>query len=313
MGTAGMTSLPYDARRQGSVLSSVAARGSRLLQAARTQLWYKALDAVVTAPVRPRASFGASLRLLLDPRQAHYDRVGALVGAAERLLPGTSRRLARALLRPEALPLNAGRAELLAYGSGGTVFLLALGDERWVLKIYRRSLGMQGKRLTAIAREFQEKAATVARWYDEGPDPLVAPVHFLIAHSPLRRAPALASLQRYLPGPHRDLFTGISDDELRQLGRRDPEFWRQLRHFVQVSLRVYANEGRCLDFVGTGNVIVVPAGDRQRIVILDYGIFDRDLLARAPKTSARLEERLVRLHALEALLSEAGRPEGYNG
>ena len=107
MGTAGMTSLPYDARRQGSVLSSVAARGSRLLQAARTQLWYKALDAVVTAPVRPRASFGASLRLLLDPRQAHYDRVGALVGAAERLLPGTSRRLARALLRP-ALPLNAG-------------------------------------------------------------------------------------------------------------------------------------------------------------------------------------------------------------
>lgn len=308
-----MTSLPYDARRQGGPLAPVVARGKRLLQAARTQLWYKALDAVVTAPVRPHTSFGAALRLLVDPRQAHYDRVGALVGAAEHLLPGTSKRLARVLLRPEALPLSAGRAELLAYGSGGTVFLLALGDERWVLKIYRRSLGLHGARLAAIAGEFQEKVATVSGWYDQGTDRLVLPVNFLLVHSPLRRAPALASLQRYLPGPHRDLLTGISDDELRQMGQRDPAFWRQLRHFVDTTLRVYAEEGRCLDFVGTGNVVVVPAEGQQRIVILDYGVFDQDLLARAPKTLARLEERMGRLHALEALVSEAGRPGGDEG
>ncbi len=307
-----MTSLPYDARRQGGPLAPVVARGSRLLQAARTQLWYKALDAVVTAPVRPRASLGASLRLLVDPRLAHYDRVGALVGAADHLLPGTSQRLARLLLRPDALPLNAGRAELLAYGSGGTVFLLAQGDEPWVLKIYRRSLGLQGWRLAAIAREFQEKAATVSRWYDEGPDQLVAPVHFLLAHSPLRRAPALASLQRYLPGPHRDLLTGFSDDELRRLGQDDPAFRRQLRHFVQTTLRIYAEEGRCLDFVGRGNVAVIPAGGRQRIVILDYGIFTRELLARSPKTLAQVEQRLERLRALETLFA-AGWPEGQNG
>lgn len=305
-----MTSVLYEARRWSSFLSPAAAAGSRLLQAARTQLWYKALDAIVTAPARPRTSLGAALRLLLDPRQAHYDRVGALASAADHLLPRASRRLARALLQPEALPFPEGQVELLAYGSGGTAFLLTQGERRWVLKIYRRSLGLNGPGLAAMAREFQQKVATVSRWYDGDAVQLVAPVDFLLVHSPLRRVPALASLQRYLPLPHRDLLAGFSGGELLALAQQEPNFRRQLVHFVHTTLRVYQEQGRCLDFVGAGNVLVVEDKGQHRIVILDYGIFDRDVLARRPRRAGRVEERLQQLRALQTALAGAGLWEG---
>jgi hypothetical protein len=308
MGTSGMTSVPIAARRRpGGPLAPVAARGRRVWQSARTQVWYKTLDAVVTAPARPRGTLRAALRLLLDPQQANYDRVGALVHAADHLLPGIAQRLSRTLLQPDALPLATDSAALLAYGSGGTLFLLAQGEARWVLKIYRRSLGLPGPQLQALGREFKQKVAAVSAWYDEKHRPLVAPVSFVLVHGPLRRVPALASLQPYLSPPHRDLVADFTDDELVHLGQQEPDFRRQLRHFVYTTLRVYEEQGRCLDFVGAGNVVVVQAGGEHRIVVLDYGIFDREtLVRRAPKTLALVEDRMRRLRGLQAALAADG-------
>jgi hypothetical protein len=307
-----MTSLPYEAPRQARPQAAGGGRVARLWQAARTQIWYKALDAVVTVPARPRGTLGEALRRVVDPRRSNYDRVAALVSAADHLRPGAAARLGRKLMQPDALPLAVGSGELLAYGSGGTVYLLAVGRERWVLKTYRRSLGLRGKALDAIAREFQQKLTTVLAWY--GPDAgLVMPVHFLLLHSPLRRVAALASLQRYLPPPHRDLFADFSDDELLGLGQRHPDFMRQLHHFVHTTLRVYAEEARFLDVVGAGNVLVVPDRDTYRLVILDYGIFDLNALSgSAPKTLARIQERVERLRGLQAALLAVEQPEGID-
>lgn len=279
---------------------------ARFLAALRSQIWYKALDAIVTAPTRPASSLGADLQAALRPRQANYDRVGALVAAVDHLLPGAAERAGRLLLRPEALGLRYDRCELLAYGSGGTVFLLTSATGQTVLKIYRRSLGLREPELTALAAEFRGKYDTVSAWYNSDRFRLVLPSSFAILHSPLRRVPALASLQRYIAPPHRDLFTAFGRGDLALLASVDEQFGQQLTHFVASTLRVYEEAARCLDFVGAENVIVVPGEAGNQLLIHDYGVFDlRDLAQRSPATVARVEERIGWLYALQPLLPRA--------
>lgn len=289
-----MTATPTDLAGQ---------RTASLLAALRSHFWYKALDAVVTAPTRPASSLSAELQAALKPRQANYNRIGALVAALDHLLPGAAERAGRLLLQPDALALRYERCELLAYGSGGTLFLLSNGGEQTVLKIYRRSLGQRGPELAALAAEFRRKYEVILAWYRNDSFNLVLPSSFAILHSPLRRVPALASLQRYIAPPHRDLFTDFGQDDLAMLAAVDAHFGRQLSHFVAATLRVYDEEARCLDFVGAGNVLVVPGPAGNGLLIHDYGLFDLSSLARqAPATVARVEARIDWLRALQPQL-----------
>src|SRR5690606_5275751 len=49
---------------------------------------YKALDALLTAPLQPPRSTGEALRLALSPGQAKYERLAAAVQAVSGLWPG---------------------------------------------------------------------------------------------------------------------------------------------------------------------------------------------------------------------------------
>src|SRR5690606_839090 len=102
---------------------------------------YKALDALLTAPLQPPRSTGEALRLALSPGQAKYERLAAAVQAVSGLWPGGTTRLSRALLRTAGLPMRHEDLTLLGYGSGATVFAFTSGGKRWVLKVYRRSIG----------------------------------------------------------------------------------------------------------------------------------------------------------------------------
>jgi hypothetical protein len=287
-------------------------QAARLLAELRTQVWYKALDAVVTAPARPASTLAATLRSVFSFGEANYDRVGALVTVVDHLLPGAARRLGGLLLQPNALSLRFDRCELLAYGSGGTVFLLTRGREQRTLKIYRRSLGLPVVRIALLAAEFRQKCALVSAWYNDGEVQLVVPSQFLVLHSPLRRAPALASVQRYIPWPHRDLFADFSAEEILGLAAEDAAFAHQLAHFVAITLRLYEEEERCLDFVGDENVLVVPAAGGHQLLIHDYGVFDLATLAHdAPATLAQVEERMAWLRALQPLLASVAPGETH--
>jgi hypothetical protein len=285
----------------------VGSRAARVLTKLRSQIWYKALDAVVTAPTRPKDSLGKALRAVLDLQQANYDRVGALMTALDHLLPGVARRFSQALLQPEALALRYERCEPLAFGSGGTVYLLTNGPEQTALKIYRRSLGAPVSQLSELIAEFCTKYDTVLSWYTTRTVHLVVPSCFVILHNPLRRVPALASIQRYIAPPHHDLFTAFGHDDLALLASVDQQFAQQLEHFIGTTVRVYEEEARCLDCVGAENVLVVPTDGKIRLLIHDYGVFDLSTLAQlSPATLIQLEERIAWLRALQTRLAAVG-------
>lgn len=276
-------------------------RNGGRLAALRTQVLYKALDAVLTTPLRPPAPLGEALRA----GTAHYARVGALVGLLDRLRPGLAQALSRALMRTGQLPLAHQQVELLGYGSGATAYLVEHEAGRAVLKVYRRSLGQPPIGLARIAQEFQTKYKTVAGWYN-GRHDLVPPAVVLILAGPLAGLSAVALLQPYVAGPRRDLFLDFSDDELCALFGREPTLRDEFLAFAGRTLRVYRQEGRCVDFVGRENVVVV-GDDRPRLRVLDNGIFNLAALAEsAPGTAALVTQRLSRLQQLQSRVEGDG-------
>jgi hypothetical protein len=273
----------------------------------RSRLWYKGLDAVLTAPLRPGRSLGRELGGAFSPVSSHYDRVGAAVHALDRLFPGAAGGLsARLLGSGEMLPLAFDSIRLLGYGSGATAFLLRRGEERLVLKVYRRSLGRPPRQLARVAAELAAKVRTVAGWYGR-PYGLPLPGHHLILRGPLRDAAAVALVQPFVAGEKRDLFQDATDDELLSLAAADPDFGRRLAFFAARTAEIARQEDRCLDFIGRHNVALARQGDGWALRVLDYGALDlKTLPARSPKVAAQVAGRLARLQRLAERLEPAG-------
>lgn len=260
---------------------------------------YKMLDAIATTPLREG---DASLRE--RSRTSNYERVAALVQACERLAPGVAQQWSQRLFSGGALPLPGGRGALYAFGSGATVFRIA-GAGSQVLKVYRRTLGLNRQKLLNYANYLRGKYNTVRSWYGAGPDAAyILPSSYLILHAPLLNAPAVGSVQPFVSREMHDLFLDFSDDALFAMMGRDPGFAGQLRFFSDKTLQVAAQEGRCLDFVGRDNVSVLQKGSGAwQLAILDFGIFD--LSKKRTEAPAAHEQVMQRLARLETLLHAA--------
>lgn len=270
---------------------------------------YKALDAVLTAPLRPRRRWTQWVGTIVSPRSMAYDRVGAIVGLADHILPGTGRRAAALLTRTDRLPLAASRVELLGYGSGATVFLLATARGPLVLKAYRRSIGRRRSGLVALAREFRGKFATVSSWY-RGRE-VVVPSRYAVLHGPLLGRPAVACLQPAIEGETRELLGELPDGELQRLMRESPGFREDLEFFAARTLEVWEREGRCADVLGEGNLLIVGKGESAGVRLLDCGIFDLGAArARSPAVLDRLTVSIERLRSLGRSAAAAARPRG---
>jgi len=259
---------------------------------------YKALDALLTAPLRPRLGLSGNFRRLLRPRLSQYERLAALVNLLDGLLPGLASRLSAALYRPGRLPFPAQGLRLFSFGSGSTVFLLEGRERPLILKFYRRSLGKNGPQLRALARHFRLKYERIAGWY-RSPYALVPDTAYLILQGPLLAKPAVAALQAYIPGEKKDFFRDFTDDELLALLQGEA-FRAQFLFFAGRTLQEWQEHGRCFDFVGRDNLMVVRDGGGPRLAVIDFGLFEREGLRRtAPGTLAQVEaclERLARLY-----------------
>ncbi len=270
------------------------------------RLLYKALDAVMTASLRPRRPAGECLRGLLSPRSPRSTRVASLVQLVDAMLPGAASAASRRLLRPGRLPF-AAEAELLASGSGSTVLLLRADPPSLVVKAYRRTVGSGPDELARLALGYRGKFETVSSWYRED-GRLVVPGSFLVLHGPLLARPAVACVQPYLEGEKRDLFEDFDDSELARLIASGDRLGRQIRFFARRTLEVRAACGLCVDLLGAGNVTVTGVGESRALRLIDYGIFDLGAVKdRSPAVSARIERRLGRL---ESLLETSSRVAG---
>jgi hypothetical protein len=268
------------------------------LESVRSRIVLKALDALMTAPLRARRSLRSDCQRMLDPRCPNYERTACLAGLVDRIIPGFSARLSQTLIRPARLPLVATQVELLGFGSGATVLLLNTPVGPRVLKIYRRSLGRSPKSLLELAKAFRRKHQIISRWYNREFD-LVLPTDFLVLHGPLLSFPAVAALQPYIPETKKDLFRDFDPPELLEVLRSDPQLGRQFAFFARQAIQLHAQLGLAPDFLGRGNVAVVMAGSSQNLRIMDYGIFDLQLIRKqSPATASQIEDCFQRLKSV---------------
>jgi hypothetical protein len=265
----------------------------------------RALDAAITAPLRPKISFVDHVKFLLNRKSGNFDRVPSIVNVIDKIIPGFSIYLSRSLCSSILLPFGNTSIELLNYGSGATVFLLQAGDERKVLKIYRRSLGKRLDGMLAVAAEFNGKYKFLTSCYNRGFD-LVTMSDFLIVNGPVLGSPAAAILQPYIYGKKRDIFTEFSDDELISLMRKHDHLRKQFITFVEQTVEVFSKGEVCFDVLGAYNLMLVEHCGDLRLVVVDNGIFDLAAIRkRSPAVFSRLEERIARMKDLLRKITSA--------
>ncbi len=271
---------------------------STLGETARRRLLYKPLDAVVTASLRPRRGFAASLRSMLTPRSSNYDRMGSLINLLDAMVPGTARRATELVCRRMDPPFDAERIELLAYGSGTTVFLAEGSSGSRVLKIYRKSLGASARRLPGLVEEFRQRYDVIRSWYDGLPG-LVWPGEFIVLRGPILGRPAVACVQDYIDDETTDFFRGFSNGELAAVLGGSRVLRRQFLLFAERTLDIYRSQRCCPDFLGENNLSIVGSGGDRRLCLIDYGMFDLAATdGRTPETLDRIEGGLERIRTL---------------
>ena len=275
----------------------------------RSNWLYTALDALLTAPLNSGETTRERIRLILQPRSSNYRRVSALSNLLDHVTPGgASRRLASALLDVRHLPLEVASVEVLAHGSGSTVFLLHTGSGRKVLKVLRRSLGRPAREAVEVARDFQRKHARLRAVFNQA-DPIVVPSAFLVLHGPLLGVVAAAVLQPYVEGKKQDIFLDYSVNEAIELLRRNSQLRAQWMHFSQRFLESMDETGICFDLVGRENLMLVEHEGKLDLKIADNGVFDVDALrTHSPARHAQLQAHVLRLREITEGAARQSRP-----
>lgn len=264
----------------------------------RSRYVYKALDAAMTASLRPRRRLAANLRALVSPRTGNYNRIASLVNTLDGIVPGTARWVTRRIYRPISPPFPADRVELFAFGSGSTAFRVHTETGDKVVKFYRRSLGVSARRLPQVVRMFREKYEIVSEWYESTPG-VVWPAEFVILDGPIFGRPALACVQDYIDGEMRDFFHDFSEDELAGMLRSWDGLRDEFLAFARQTMAVFEAQHSCADFIGHNNLTIVVGGDRPRLHLIDYGLFDFDSSARRVRRNrSRLKGYLARICSL---------------
>jgi hypothetical protein len=259
---------------------------------------YKSLDAILTAPLKPKGRAAQLFWMVIKPRSSNSNRISSLVNLLDRFTPGLALRLAAALMRTQHLPLAGYNVSLLAYGSGATVFMLDNGRERSVLKVFRRSLARPVDEVLEVAREFQKKHALLTGWFND-PYQIVIPSTFLVLHGPLMGAGAAAVLQPFVGGEKSDIFLDYSTEEAVHLLQSNPHLKAQWIDFTHRFLKSMEETNTCFDLVGRENLMLVEQAGKLSFNIADNGVFNiATIRTHAPALYTRLQAHCERLNQI---------------
>ena len=268
---------------------------------------YRACDAALTAELGA-SFFPATQPTGIEAGPRRYRTAQRVLNLAAVALPAAYRWWRARLMQPVHLPLAERSVVLLAFGSDVTVFLVwkdasdRADDDATVLKVYRRSLGMRPEALLEEARIRRRLYERVAAWYAGGG--LMLPTHFLVCHGPLLARRAVACVQPFVSGPQKDVFTEVPQTHLVELLRAHVPLRRQFLLFAEQTLRAAEREGACVDIVGRGNLVLLGAGDAQRLLLLDYGVYTFSKQTIAPAARAEMSRRLDFLRRVHAQMSQ---------
>jgi hypothetical protein len=273
------------------------------LEGVRSRYLFRAMDAALTAELLVHRAPGAGMRGGVAAGTPRYRGVQRLTGALAAVMPDFTARLRRRLVDTSRLPFEFATCELLAFGSGVTVYLVrpTSGSNAGarVVKVFRKSLGMRREALLGQVRERRAAHRRVMAWYGDGG--VVLPTQFLLLHGPLLGRPAAACIQPFVDGPKRDVFQDFTEAELEELLGTNERLRAQLASFTRATAFAAAEEGACVDLLGRGNLVVHAAPTGSELVLLDMGIYEFARKAvRAPAALAAQRERVAYLERMLA-------------
>ena len=264
---------------------------------------YKTIDAVITAPLSEQVSAGQNAKMLIQFDASNYKKIGAFTNLINCVVPGVARKASRYLMRSKKLPLAEGKLALLNYGSGSTVFRYKSAHGDHVVKISRVTLGKPLAILLKFSRQYKENSVKLAEWYNNKFS-LVLPSHFLITQSSFVDTPCVACLQTFMHGEQEDLLRDFDDEQIVHMMRQDRRLGDQFMDFVRGTLHAIESEGLCLDMLGKNNLMLLTRENSMQLLIVDYGIFNLDTLAREmPERLKLVDNDIQRLKMLAQRLA----------
>ena len=217
--------------------------------------------------MRPRQSTWRHGLTLVGRRTRHWDRPAAALNFVDSILPGAADAWVKVALRKRKLPFRCAELDLLAFGTGDTVYRLGAPNAGRVLKVERISLGLGTPELVALAKRHRDAFDDVLRQYRDVSD-VFPRVEFMVVQSPLFRVPAVGALQPYVDGPFRDLVRDVPLDELSRLLGDRPDLRTRIIRFCQCTIASWARGGWIVD-LGRENLVLAGVGDSARLVYLD--------------------------------------------
>jgi hypothetical protein len=260
--------------------------------------FYRAVDAAITAPLNAHVSNYQNVKLLIQPGASNHVKMGAFINIFNNFVPGTSRAVSNYLMRSDNLPLPRGQLTLLSYGTGSTVYRYENANEAYVVKTSRRTLGKPPSVLLKFSEQYRENFNKLDRWYNKR-HCLVVPSLFLIIQSTLLNIPCVACIQGFVHGEQEDLLRDYDDAQIIEMMRHDERLGVQFKDFVWATVNSIRSEGLCFDMLGKNNLMLLTHEDGRQLVIVDYGIFNLDTLARhTPEKLKLVDKDIKRLKAL---------------
>lgn len=228
----------------------------------------KLFDSLLTALSRPRPARRRDyLRILFSRSTRHFDRPAAGLSLLDAIAPGIARLWGRLVMRGARLPFRSAAMELLAHGSGTTVYSFGPPGERYVCKTQRDSLGGALPELIAFASDRLRKYRSVLDHYAPVAE-VFPPTHFAIVHGPLLGLPVVVSVQGFVPGQTRDLLHDMDDLELERLLGRRSRLRHQVARFFECTIEAWEAGTEIVD-LGRDNLLLVGRPGSERLVYLD--------------------------------------------
>lgn len=269
------------------------------------------LDAATTSACNTGKSPWEQARLVLNRNRRKFERVEAGLGLADHLFPGLRRIVLRAFCSSRGLPFLSPQVEPIDSGSGATIFRLKLEGRKWILKIFRLSLGEERPRLHHLAGRYRSHYRILSSWYQCPECSLVPETQILVVNGPILNQPVVAALQQDLGPSLRDFFRELTGQELAKTLENQGEFRQQFLCFASTTCRLF-REGRDFpDLIGKRNLVVAQEEEKSRLFLLDIGLVNlSDIRTHNPSRYSELERLVSRLETLLVeVLTQQHRPQ----
>ncbi|MCA9364663.1 MAG: hypothetical protein KC736_02110 [Candidatus Moranbacteria bacterium] len=177
------------------------------------------------------------------------------------------------------------------------VFLLESQDKNipsYALKVNHAEKGGVDK-LTQYAAKQKKEHEEMVHWYKDVPN-IIPEEFFFVGSNPRDSKPAVMSVQTFVSGKMRDIFS-YGEAELLEVLRGDERLKKQFCAFVERTKALRDEKGKMIDVIGEENVSIIENNDKKQLIFLDpYGSADsNEARDRSKEEQKQKIERLERI------------------